>query len=134
MGNSKQLQVGNQTEVMVTELFKKHGYWAHILQKGKDGGQPVDVVALKNNINWLIDAKHVEDEISFPFSRIESNQLTCMDYAYNFAGIKRTGFAIYFERVGKLYYLPYLKLLKMKEEKRKSVRYDELYEMESYLK
>lgn len=134
MGNSKQLQVGNQTEVMVTELFKKYGYWAHILQKGKDGGQPCDVVAMKENINWQIDAKHVEDEISFPFSRIESNQITSMDYALNFSRIKNLGFAIYFERFNKLYFMHFLKYLELKNQKRKSVRYDELYEMESYLK
>ena len=134
MMNSKQLQKGNETEKLVCDLFKKYGYWSHILQKGKDGGQPVDIVALKNNINWLVDAKNVEEDISFPFSRIESNQLTCMDYAYNFAGIKRVGFVIYFARVNKICYLPYLKFLQLKENKRKSVRYDELYDMEAYLK
>lgn len=134
MGNSKQLQVGNATEQKVANLFNRYGYWVHILQKGKDGGQPVDIVAIKNNVNWLIDAKNIEEEISFPFSRIESNQITSLDYALNFAGIKKVGFAIYFKRFDKIYYLPYIKFIKLKEEKRKSVRYDELYEMEAYLK
>lgn len=134
MNNCKQLQKGNETEKEVCNIFKKHGYWSHILQKGKDGGQPVDIVALKHNISWLIDAKHIEEEISFPFSRIESNQITSLDYAYNFAGIKRVGFVLFFERTQKFYYLPYLKFLALKDEKRKSVRYDELYELEAYLK
>lgn len=133
MVKCKQLQKGNETEKLVCEMFKKYGYWSHILQKGKDGGQPCDVVAMKENINWQIDAKHVEDEISFPFSRIESNQITSMDYAMNFSKIKNLGFAIYFERFNKLYFMHFLKYLELKNQKRKSVRYDELVEMEEVL-
>lgn len=135
MGNSKQLQVGNDAERFVKEIFKKYGYWAYNTPKGKDGSQPVDIIAMKANLNWLIDVKHVrQEEISFPFSRIEANQLTCMDYAKNFANIKRLGFAIVFERTNACVFLPYIKYLELKESGRKSVNSAELFALEAYLK
>ena len=135
MGNSKQLQVGNDAEKYVKEIFKKYGYWAYNTPKSKDGSQPVDIIAMKANINWLVDVKHVrEDEISFPFSRIEPNQLTCMDYAKNFANLKLLGFVIVFERINKCVYLPYIRFLTLKEQGRKSVNANELYDLEAYLK
>lgn len=135
MGNSKQLQVGNESEKKVKEIFKKYGYWAYNTPKSKDGSQPVDIIALKKNISWLVDAKHVRaDEISFSFSRIEPNQLTCLDYAKNFANIKNLGFAIYFERHDRCVFMHYNKFLEFKEQGKKSVNIAELFDLEAYLK
>lgn len=135
MINSKQLQVGNEAEKIVQELFKQYGYWAYITPKGKDGSQPVDIIAMKANSNWLVDVKHVRtEEVSFPFNRIEANQITSMDYAYNFSNIKKVGFAIYFERINRCVYMPYIKYLDLKKNGRKSVNVNELYSLEAYLK
>lgn len=134
MIKSKQLQVGNDAERFVKEIFKNFGFWAYNTPKSKDGSQPVDIVAMKNNINWLLDVKHVRtEEISFDFSRIEANQLTCMDYARNFAGIQELGFAIVFERKNCCYYMTFDKYLSLKKEGRKSVRFDELLTLEEYI-
>lgn len=135
MINSKQLQVGNDTEKMVKEIFKKYGYWAYNTPKSRDGSQPVDIIAIKENINWLIDAKHVDArDVSFPFSRIEANQLTCMDYAKNFSKIKNLGFAIYFERMNICVFMHYDKYLELKSKGKKSVNVSELFDLEAYLK
>ena len=75
MLKSKQLDVGNKTETEVGKIFKRNGYWAHILQK-KASGQPVDIVAMKGNINWLVDAKHISDKKSFAFSHISCKTLS----------------------------------------------------------
>jgi len=117
----KQIEVGNRTETKVAEVFKKNGYWAYICPK-HNGGQPVDIIALKNNTNWLVDAKHVRaEESSFPFSRIEPNQFMSLDYVTNFANIQNTGFGVYFERDMKVYYLDYKKCLEMAKKGLKSI-------------
>lgn len=134
MTKSKQLNNGNSAETLVANFFAERGYWASVFQKRKDGSQPVDIVAMKENYNWLIDAKYVENDISFPFSRIEPNQITSLDYALNYSHIQNVGFVIYFERFNKLYFLKFQDFLKLKEKGAKSVRYDELYEMDVYLK
>ena len=134
MIKSKQLQVGNETETVVKNIFKKHGYWAYNTPKSKDGSQPVDVIAIKNDISWLVDAKHVRvEEVSFPFSRIEPNQITCLDYAKNFAHIKNVGFVIYFERQQKCVFMHFNKFLEMKKQGKKSVNISELLDLEAYL-
>ena len=134
MGNSKQLQVGNDAERYVKEIFKKYGYWAYNTPKAKDGSQPVDIIALKGQLNWLVDVKHVRGkDISFAFSRIEANQLTCMDYAKNFAGVQNLGFAIVFERLNNCRYLPYEHYLEFKRMGRKSVNANELPSLEGFL-
>lgn len=134
MGNSKQLQVGNDAERYVKEIFKKYGYWAYNTPKAKDGSQPVDIIALKGHNNWLVDVKHVRGEdISFAFARIEANQLTCMDYAKNFAHLNCLGFAIVFERLNKCMFLPYTDYLMLKSDNKKSVNASELNTLEEYL-
>ena len=46
-----------------------------ITKNGVTGSQPVDIVAIKNNIATLIECKNLENTSGkFPLSRIESNQ------------------------------------------------------------
>lgn len=113
--NSKQLQVGNSSEEAICQLLKKYRFWAHIMQKSTSG-QPVDIVALRGGQKgdkWLIDAKHLEkDKKSFPFSRIEANQVVSLDYARNFSGVENLGFVICVDNEDKddgydYYYLSY---------------------------
>lgn len=132
---SKQMENGNRDEELVLKLFQKHGFWAHNFAKAKNGSQPVDVVALKENVSWLVDVKNVrEKEISFPFKRIEANQLTCLDYARNFSKIKNLGFVICFEKLDlRPLLLTYDKYLELEENGSKSVKMSDLRPLEEYL-
>ena len=131
----KQLKNGNRDETLVVDLFRKHKFWTHNFAKDSSGAQPVDVVAIRNNESWLVDVKNVrKEDVSFPFSRIEANQLTCMDFARNWAGIKNLGFVICFER-GELkpLFLTYDKYLELVKQGCKSVKMTDLEELEVYL-
>ena len=46
--------------------------------KQSKSGQPADVIAVRNKVSYLIDAKVCSDN-TFPFSRIEENQDLAMD-------------------------------------------------------
>ena len=128
-----QIKLGNATEKNICKVFKNHKYWVYNLPK-KANGQPCDVVALKDNISWFVDGKHVRNEaVSFTFDRIEPNQLAAMEYAKNFAGLKNVGFVIFFDRTKKLYWFSYDKYIYMKRFGKKSVNYEELEEFESLL-
>lgn len=133
--NCKQLKNGNRDENIVINLFKNHKYWAHNFAKDSSGAQPVDVIAIKENCNWLVDVKNVrKEDVSFPFSRIEPNQKTCMDFARNWARIKNLGFVICFERSNlKPLFLSYDKYLEMSEKGLKSVKMTDLEELEGLL-
>ena len=137
---SKQLTVGNETEKQVVEkIFRKYGYFGIIIPKSPQG-QPVDIIAAKGidkkfTDTWLVDAKHVSESCcSFPFDRIEPNQIMSLYYAKEFAKIKNLGFAISFDRddVGVLF-LPYDKFIEMKERGLKSVNMSELEPLYKYL-
>lgn len=128
---SKQLDLGNETEKEVAKFFKKNGFWSYITPK-KVNGQPVDIIAIKENVNWLVDAKHIriEDKSSFPFSRIEANQVDSLTYARNFSGIKNLGFVICLENdYSKFFFLSYDKYLEIEQSGRKSAKISELQDL-----
>ena len=131
----KQLKNGNRDEKLVTEVFRKHRFWVHNFAKDSSGAQPVDVIAISGKGSWLVDVKNVrKEDVSFPFSRIEANQLTSMDFAKNWAGIENLGFVICFERSElKPLFLTYDKYLEMSQNGCKSVKMTDLEELESYL-
>lgn len=128
--NSKQLDLGNETEQEVAKFFKSKGFWSYITPK-KVSGQPVDIIAIKNNENWLVDAKHLDmKKKSFPFSRIEANQVDSLTYARKFAGIKNVGFVICLENdYSKFFYLSYDKYLEIEQNGRKSAKIEELEDL-----
>lgn len=147
MSKSKQLDFGNESEKIVALFYKRKGYWAYILPK-KVNGQPVDIIAMKENINWFVDAKHlIAEKKSFPFSRIEPNQKDSMQYAKNFAKIKNIGFVIVvgleqLERIDlkaiengliNAFFLPYDKLIELEEKGFKSVKIEELESFQEVL-
>ena len=116
---------GDQTEKLIAiECFKKNGYWAYITPK-KVNGQPVDIIALKNNIIWLVDAKHIrEGEKSFPFSRIEPNQIDSLNYAKQ-KGLKNIGFVICQDNLNAVFsplFLSFDKLIDFMEKGLKSIK------------
>ena len=74
MNNRK---MGNCFEDDLCEILSEHGFWSHNMKQSKSG-QPADVIAVRNNVSYLIDAKVCSDN-TFPFSRIEENQDLAMD-------------------------------------------------------
>ena len=64
--------IGNSFEAELCELLAANGFWAHNLAQNQTG-QPADVIAVKNDIAYLIDCKVCEHD-RFPFTRIEENQ------------------------------------------------------------
>lgn len=124
---SKQQIEGDKTEAIIAKVFKEKGYWAYITPR-KVNGQPVDIIAMKDGVNWLVDAKHLEEnKKSFPFSRVEANQIDSLTYAQQNNGIKNTGFVIGQENDGfKLFFLPFDKLIELMKNDVKSVKISDL--------
>ena len=130
----KQIKIGTATEKFIAKTLKGLGYWVYNMPL-KTSGQPCDLVAIKGNIPWLIDGKHVrDDEVSFPFSRIEPNQLSSMAYAHQFAKIQNIGFAIFFDRTKQLYWFSYQDLIKCQQLGMKSINMQNLELFEEVIK
>lgn len=126
-----QIKLGDATEKFIVKGLKNYGYWVYNFPK-KASGQPCDIVAIKGGksyLVWLIDAKHVEEDIvSFTFNRIEANQISSMNYAYNYAkfNIDNLGFCIFFARDKQLRWFPFKDYLFMNNMGKKSVNMNEL--------
>ena len=67
---------GNHYESELCDRLSDYGFWAHNLAQNQHG-QPADVLAVRNNVAYLIDCKDCEDN-KFPLSRIEPNQEAAM--------------------------------------------------------
>ena len=65
-------QAGNKFERDFCERLASDGFWAHFMG-GSKNGQPADIIAVKNEIAYLIDAKDCKNDV-FEFRRIEDNQ------------------------------------------------------------
>ena len=77
MSNSNK-KIGNDFERRFCEILSEHGFWVHNFAQNQDG-QPADVIAVRNNMPYLIDCKVCEKGI-FQLSRIEENQILSMQY------------------------------------------------------
>ena len=71
-------QAGNEFEREFCEMLSKDGFWSHFMG-GSKNGQPADIIAVRNERSYLIDAKDCQND-RFVFSRIEANQDTAMRY------------------------------------------------------
>ena len=67
---------GTRFETEFCEKLAEEGFWAHDMTQGK-AGQPADVIAVKDNLGYIIDCKVCETE-RFDFSRVEPNQEAAM--------------------------------------------------------
>lgn len=132
----KQNELGKSTEKEIAaQFFKDHKYWALIIPKTING-QPFDIIACRKTDMWFVDAKHLEEKkASLPFDRIESNQETSMTYAKKYAEIvARFGFVICWDREpNKLFYFKYDNYIEMKRKGLKSVKIQELEDMEDLI-
>ena len=69
-------QAGNEFEREFCEQLAADGFWAHFMG-GNKNGQPADIIAVRDEKAYLIDAKDCEND-RFVFSRIEDNQDSAM--------------------------------------------------------
>lgn len=70
-------KLGNDFEQELCEILSDAGCWVHNFANRKNG-QPADIIAVKNNRSFLIDAKVCSKDI-FQFKRIEDNQQLAME-------------------------------------------------------
>lgn len=71
-------KLGNSFEQELCEKLSEYGFWTHNLAMNKSG-QPADIIAVRNKIAYLIDAKVVSSPRGFALSRVEDNQDLAMD-------------------------------------------------------
>lgn len=71
-------QAGNKFEREFCEQLAIDGFWAHFMG-GNKNGQPADIIAVRNERAYLIDAKDCQND-RFVLSRIENNQDMAMRY------------------------------------------------------
>ena len=86
MRNNKYL--GNKFEKELSEILYDAGYWVHLLNQNKNG-QPADIIAVRNERAYLIDAKDCQND-RFEFRRIEDNQhmaMRCWELCGNNQGL-----------------------------------------------
>lgn len=107
---------GDHGESIVAELFKERGYWAHVIQRNRSGQQPFDIVAVKNDMAWLVDAKYVAKGRRFNFSDVQPDQIESMGYAMDFANLTNVGFVIVFAEHDAIRFLSFEVYTKMKED------------------
>ena len=69
-------KIGNDFESDLCDILSARGYWAHNFQQNASG-QPADIIAARNRVTYLIDAKVCEIG-EFRLSRMEENQRLAM--------------------------------------------------------
>ena len=131
-----QNDIGRKEEKEAAIFLKEHKYWAFVVPKGPNG-QPFDVITARKNNTLFLDIKHLEsNKASFPFSRIEPNQITSMNYANIVAKIsdEKIGFMIKWERVpDKYFFFSWKKYIECKRKDEKSIKISELVNIEEIL-
>ena len=122
-------QAGNNFEREFCEQLGADGFWAHFMG-GSKNGQPADIIAVRNERSYLIDAKDCEND-RFVFSRIEDNQDMAMrlwELCGNNQGLfaLRTSEGVYMLRYGRIQTLEALgyKSLNMMQIKANGTPYD----------
>ena len=73
-------KIGNGFESEFCDMLAAKGFWAHNFRQGPSG-QPCDIIAVKNNNSYLIDAKVCSDN-TFRLTRAEANQISAMSLFY----------------------------------------------------
>ena len=95
-------QAGNNFEREFCEQLARDKFWAHFMG-GSKNGQPADIIAVRNEHAYLIDAKDCQND-RFVLSRIENNQDMAMRY-WEMCGNNQGLFALNTSRG--VYMLPY---------------------------
>ena len=116
--------LGNSFEQELCERLSEHGFWCHMLNANK-AGQPADILAVRNKIAYLIDAK-VCSSRGFALSRVEENQELAMSL-WNERGNGQGWFALKVP-TGDIYMIPHLCIQAFKG-KQSSLSFNEIHEL-----
>lgn len=120
MSNKK---IGNDFEKKFCEILSERGFWVHNFAQNQSG-QPADVIAVRNNMPYLIDCKVCEKGI-FQLSRIEENQILSMQYWLD----TRNDDAWFALKVnGDIWMITYRRIMYAKE-RQSILNTDEIYEL-----
>lgn len=84
---------GLQFQRHICETLSEHGFWAYETIN-KQSGQPVDVIAAKNNVPYIVECK-VTHKKRFPFDNVADNQImACKKFTK--CGNSESWFAVWF--------------------------------------
>ena len=100
--NNKKL--GYNFEAELCKKLSEYGFWVHCLNMNK-AGQPADIIAVRNKIAYLIDAKVCSNK-GFALSRVEENQELAMTL-WNERGNGQGWFALKVP-TGEIYMIPHI--------------------------
>ena len=120
--NNKTL--GNSFEQELCEKLSEYGYWVHNLAMNK-AGQPADILAVKNKIAYLIDAKVCSSK-GFALSRVEENQELAMTL-WNERGNGQGWFALKVP-TDEIYMLPHICIVAYKR-MQSTLSFNEIHEL-----
>ena len=117
-------KIGNDFEIELCELLAQYGFWVHCLNMNK-AGQPADILAVKNKIAYLIDAKVCSNK-GFALSRVEENQELAMTL-WEECGNGQGWFALKVP-TGEIYMLPHICIQAYKN-RQSSLSFNEIHEL-----
>lgn len=118
MKNNKSL--GSSFEEELCQILFKYGFWSYNTIN-KSSGQPADIIAARNNVPYLIDAKVCSNDI-FDTKRIEENQrLSSMVFSQ--CGNNQAHYAFKLSD-GSIYICDLMVLLMIRQEKKTLNRQD----------
>ena len=120
--NNKTL--GNNFEIELCEKLSEYGFWVHPLNMNK-AGQPADIIAVKNKLAYLIDAK-VCSSRGFALSRVEENQELAMGF-WNECGNGQGWFALKVP-TGEIYMIPHF-CIQAHKHLQSSLSFSEIHEL-----
>ena len=115
----------------VCKRLSECGFWAYETIN-KQSGQPVDVIAVKSDIGYIIECKVTKSD-RFPLSRVEDNQITAIE---KFTKCKNTEswFAFFFAKhPDNVLFVRAGKIIALVESGAKSTTYEELKDMSELL-
>lgn len=111
----------------ICKMLSEHGFWAYETIN-KKSGQPVDVIAVKSDIGYIIECK-VTKSNRFPLSRVEDNQITAIE-RFTRCKNKESWFAFYFAKhPDEILFVRAEKIIALLDKNVVGVSYDELKEM-----
>ena len=116
--------LGNSFEQELCEKLSEFGFWTHNLAMNK-AGQPADIIAVRNKIAYLIDAKVCSNR-GFALSRVEENQELAMTL-WDERGNGQGWFALKLP-TDEIYMIPHLCMQGYKNVQ-SSLSFDEIHEL-----
>ena len=86
---------GQQFQKVLCKMLADNGFWAYETIN-KQSGQPVDIIAVRSNIGYIIECKVTQSD-RFPLSRVEDNQITAIE-KFSKCNNDESWFAFYFAK------------------------------------